>query len=58
MSDYRFGVLPVNYPDPDPDPEDIFLSVLHLKENSFPQYHLFLLINIHVLSTSCNAYTL
>ena len=22
MSDCRFGVSPVNYPDPDPDPED------------------------------------
>ena len=22
MSDCRFGVLPVNYPDPDPDPDD------------------------------------
>ena len=24
MSDCRFGVSPVNYPDPDPDPEDTF----------------------------------
>ena len=26
MSDYRFGVSPVNYPDPDPDPEVAYIS--------------------------------
>ena len=26
MSDCRFGVSPVNYPDPDPDPENIMHS--------------------------------
>ena len=27
MSDCRFGVLPVNYPDPDPDPHLCFTIV-------------------------------
>ena len=29
MSDCRFGVSPVNYPDPDPDPEDIYDKYKH-----------------------------
>ena len=26
MNDFRFGVSPVNYPDPDPDPQGWILS--------------------------------
>ena len=27
MSDCRFGLSPVNYPDPDPDPEEVLLRM-------------------------------
>ena len=29
MSDCRFGVSPVNYPDPDPEPSPVCVKVLH-----------------------------
>ena len=34
MSDCRFGVSPVNYPDPDPDPLTIIMSPQSCKEES------------------------
>ena len=31
MSDCRFGVSPVNYPDPDPDPDVAQMSLANIK---------------------------
>ena len=33
MSDCRFGVSPVNYPDPDPDPDPTEMNGEHLPVN-------------------------
>ena len=41
MSDCRFAVSPVNYPDPDPDPGNTahirFLMVVHVSFKSIPR---------------------
>ena len=39
MSDCRFGVSPVNYPDPDPDPDPVKLAKLDCLPCNFKQLH-------------------
>ena len=46
MSDCRFGVSPVNYPDPDPDP-DHWVKCVTLKTES----HITSCIHLHWLSS-------
>ena len=37
MSDCRFGVSPVNYPDPDPDPTTVDLKLRETQRDNFTQ---------------------